>query len=74
MNDRRTRGDFLALRDKLAIKSRRHADYTFSTFAAIMAWAADHGLVSTNHCARRGKLYRSTCSESIWTAEDETPL
>jgi len=72
--DRRTRGEFLAWRDKLAIKSRRQADYTFSTFAAIMAWAADRGLVSTNPCARPGKLYRSKRAESIWTADDEAAL
>lgn len=74
LTDRRTRGELLAWRDKLAIKSRRQADYTFSTFAAIMAWAADRGLVATNPCARPGKLYRSQRAESIWTADDEAAL
>jgi len=70
--DRRTRAEFLAWRDKLAIKSRRQADYTFATFAAIMAWAEDRGLVITNPCARPGKLYRSKRAESVWTEDDET--
>ena len=74
LSDRRTRGEFLAWRDKLAIKSRRQADYTFSTFAAIMAWAADRGLVSANPCARPGKLYRSKRAESIWFADDEAAM
>jgi len=74
LTDRRTRGEFLAWRDKLAIKSRRQADYTFSTFAAIMAWAEDRGLVPTNPCARPGRLYRSKRADAIWTAEDESAL
>ena len=72
--DRRTRAEFLAWRDKLAVKSRRQADYTFATFAAIMAWAEDRGLVVTNPCARPGKLYRSQRAESIWTTDDEAAL
>ncbi|MGI3168973.1 tyrosine-type recombinase/integrase [Pseudooceanicola sp. C21-150M6] len=70
--DRRTRAEFLAWRDKLALKSRRQADYTFATFAAIMAWAADRGLILCNPCERPGKLYRSGRAESIWTEADET--
>jgi integrase len=72
--DRRTRSEFLAWRDKLAIKSRRQADYTFSTFAAIMAWANDRGLILSNPCERPGKLYRSQRAESIWLTEDEAAL
>lgn len=74
LTDRRTRGEFLAWRDNLAVKSRRQADYTFATFAAILAWATDRGLVASNPCARPGKLYRSKRTEAIWTAEDETAL
>ncbi len=72
--DRRTRGEFLAWRDKLSIKSRGQADYTFATFAAIMAWAEDRGLVITTPCARPDKLYRSKRAEPVWTAGDETAL
>ena len=72
--DRRTRAEFLEWRDKLAAKSRRQADYVFATFAAIMAWAADRGLIISNPCERPGKLYRSGRAESIWTEADEAAL
>ncbi|WP_426033202.1 hypothetical protein [Cypionkella sp. TWP1-2-1b2] len=72
--DRRTRAEFLAWRDKLAIKSRRQADYTFSTFAAIMAWGTDRGLVLANPCERPGKLYRSARAESIWLSDDKLSI
>lgn len=72
--DRRTRAEFLTWRDKLAQRSRRQADYTFATFAAIMAWAQDRGLIVANPCERPGKLYRSGRAETIWTDADETAL
>lgn len=72
--DRRTRADFLEWRDKMAAKSRRQADYTFATFAAIMAWAKDRGLIVSNPCERPGKLYRSGRADTIWTDADETAL
>lgn len=70
--DRRTRGEFLAWRDRLAVtRGRRQADYIFKTFAAILAWANDRGLVPLNPCERPGKLYRSTRVESVWSEDDE---
>lgn len=72
--DRRTRAEFLAWRDRMAINSRRQADYIFATFASIMAWAADRGLIVSNPCERPGKLYRATRSDTIWTEADETAL
>ena len=72
--DRRTRAEFLEWRDKLALKSRRQADYVCSTFAAIMAWANDRGLILSNPCERPGKLYRSGRAELIWTEADEAAL
>lgn len=72
--DRRTRAEFLGWRDRLSIKSRRQADYTFSTLAAIMAWANDRGLILSNPCERPGKLYQSQRAESIWLAGDESAL
>lgn len=74
LSDRRTRGEFLAWRDRMAANSRRQADYVFATFAAILAWAADRGMIVTNPCARPGKLYRSKRSDTIWTEADETAL
>jgi hypothetical protein len=71
LTDRRTRGIFMAWRDKLATKSRRQADYTWSVFARVLSWALDRGLVSANPCARGGRLYRGSRVDKIWTADDE---
>jgi integrase len=69
--DQRARDTFLSWRDGMAIKSRRQADYAFSTLAAIMAWAADRRLIPCNPCERPGKLYRADRTDSIWTEADE---
>lgn len=69
--DRRTRGEFLAWRDRLAKSSRRQADYALSVLALILAWAFDRGLVPSNPVERPGKTYRSKRIDSIWTVEDE---
>ncbi|NIY97980.1 MAG: tyrosine-type recombinase/integrase [Cytophagia bacterium] len=74
LHDRRTRAEFLGWRDRMAVKSRRQADYVFATFAAIMAWAFDRGLTVANPCERPGKLYRASRSDSIWTQADEDAL
>ena len=71
LTDRRTRGIFMAWRDKLAAKSRRQADYAWSVFARILSWALNRGLVSANPCARGGRLYRGSRVDKIWTADDE---
>jgi integrase len=71
LTDRRTRGIFMAWRDKLAAKSRRQADYTWSVFARVLSWALDRGLVPVNPCARGGRLYRGSRVDKIWTADDE---
>lgn len=71
LEDRRTRGEFLAWRDRIAVSSRRTADYRFAVFARIMSWALNRGLVALNPCERPGRLYRSTRSENVWTDTDE---
>lgn len=71
LNDRRTRGEFLAWRDRLGAQSRRTADYRFAILARILAWALDRGLVPANPCQRPGRLYRSQRSEAVWTEADE---
>jgi len=72
LSDRRTRGEFLAWRDRLAVNSRRGADYRFAVLARAMSWALDSGLVTTNPCTNPGRTYRSNRSETIWTDDDET--
>jgi integrase len=71
LSDRRTRGEFLAWRDRLASSSRRGADYRFSVFARTLSWAADRGLTTTNPLERPGRLYRSKRVDSVWTDADE---
>jgi integrase len=71
LTDRRTRGIFMAWRDKLAAKSRRQADYAWQVLARILSWAHNRGLVLANPCARGGRLYRGSRVDKIWTADDE---
>jgi len=71
LEDRRTRGEFMAWRDRLAAKSRRQADYAFAVLARSLSWAFNRGLVAVNPCERAGRVYRSTRSESIWSDADE---
>jgi len=70
-DDRRTRGEFLEWRDRLAAKSRRQGDYAFSVLARTVSWAFNRGLVTCNPCEKPGRLYRSGRRESIWTDADE---
>jgi integrase len=70
--DRRTRGIFLAWRDKLAVRSRRQADYAWVVLARILSWALDRGLIAANPCEKGGRLYRGSRADKTWTADDES--
>jgi integrase len=72
LTDRRTRGIFMAWCDRLAISSRRQADYAWTVLARILSWALDRGLVAANPCARGGRLYRGSRAEKVWTTDDES--
>jgi integrase len=72
LTDRRTRGLFMAWRDKLAAASgRRQADYAWSVLARVLSWALDRGLVLANPCTHGGRLYRGSRRDNVWTAADE---
>ncbi|UGB25567.1 tyrosine-type recombinase/integrase [Methylorubrum sp. B1-46] len=71
LTDRRTRGEFMAWRDRLALRSRRQADYAWSVLARILSWALDRGLVLANPCERGGRLYRAARTDKVWTDADE---
>jgi integrase len=71
LTDRRTRGVFMAWRDRLALNSRRQADYAWQVLALILAWALDRGLILANPCVRGGRLYRANRVDKIWTQDDE---
>jgi integrase len=73
LTDRRTRGVFMAWRDKIAGTSgRRQADYAWTVLARVLSWSLNRGLIGTNPCERGGRLYRGGGrAEKIWTAADE---
>jgi integrase len=71
MTDQRTRGVFKAWREKLALISRRQADYAWTVLARVLSWGMDRGLVTANPCARGGRLYRGSRAEKRWTDADE---
>jgi integrase len=72
LTDRRTRGVFMAWRDKIAaVSGRRQADYAWSVLARVLSWALDRGIVAANPCTHGGRLYRGSRAEKIWTAADE---
>jgi integrase len=72
LTDRRTRGVFLAWRDKLAVDSgRRQADYAWTVLARIFSWSLNRGLVAANPCEKAGRVYRGSRADKIWTADDE---
>lgn len=71
LEDRRTRGEFMAWRDRRAVQSRRQADYAFAVLARILSWGFDRGKITLNPCERGGRVYQSDRAESIWTDDDE---
>lgn len=71
LTDRRTRGEFMAWRDRLALRSRRQADYAWSVLARVLSWALDRGLILANPCEKGGRLYRATRTDKVWTDADE---
>jgi integrase len=71
LTDRRSRGVFMAWRDKLAARSRRQADYAWTVLARTLSWALNRGLIAANPCERGGRLYRGSRADKIWSADDE---
>ena len=68
---RETRGVFMDWRDRLALRSRRQADYAWMVLALILAWAKDRGKITVNPCERGGRVYDGTRVDSVWSTEDE---
>ena len=71
LQDKRTRGIFLDWRDRLALKSRRQADYAWTVLALVLSWSKDRGQIDVNPCERGGRLYRGSRAEKIWTEDGE---
>jgi integrase len=71
LTDRRTRDIFMDWRDKLAVKSRRQADYAWTVLARILSWSKDRGKITVNPCERGGRIYRGSRAEIVWSDEQE---
>lgn len=71
LTDRRSRGEFLAWRDRLAVTSRRTADYRFAVFARALSWSYNRGIAPVNPLERPGRLYRAARKDKVWTEQDE---
>lgn len=71
LSERGSRALFMDWRDRLALQSRRQADYAWSVLARILSWSHDRGLIVANPCTRGGRLYRNTRAENVWTDDDE---
>ena len=69
LDDPRAVDIFLKWRDQLAQTSLRQADYAYSTLARILSWALKRRLITTNPCAKGGKLYQGTRVDKIWDDE-----
>ena len=71
LTEKRCRGVFKDWRDRLALKSRRQADYAWVVLARVLAVALDRGWVDANPCERGGRLYSGSRRDKIWTLDDE---
>lgn len=71
MSDKRTRGIFLAWRDRLADRSPRQADYAYAVLARVLSWSLKMGLIDANPCEKPGRLYKGTRVEKVWSDDDE---
>src|SRR5262249_23860936 len=71
LTDRRTRGIFMAWRDRLAGKPPRHAGHAVAGARRGLSWSLDRGLVLANPCERGGRLYHGSRADKVWTAEHE---
>jgi integrase len=66
------RGEFLEWRDKLAKKSLRQADYSWTVLSSILKWAVGRGKIRTNPCKDFGsRLYSGSRADKVWSEENE---
>jgi integrase len=71
LTERGCRSVFLGWRDRLAVRSRRQADYAWVVLARVLSWALDRELIAANPCARGGRLYRGSRADKVWSIDDE---
>jgi integrase len=71
LTERGAKDVFRSWRDRLAVRSRRQADYAWVVLGRVLSWALDRGLIDANPCQRGGRLYRGSRRDKIWTLDDE---
>jgi integrase len=71
LSERACRGVFKDWRDRLAVRSRRQADYAWVVLARVLAVSLDRGWIDTNPCEKGGRLYDQSRRDKIWMLEDE---
>jgi integrase len=71
LSDPRMRGILLDWRDKLALRSRRQADYAWTVLARVLSWAKQRGKITVNPCEGGGRVYDGTRVDFIWGDDDE---
>lgn len=52
--ERGCRGLFMEWRDRIALRSRRQADYAWVVLARVLSWSLNRGLIAANPCERGG--------------------
>lgn len=70
LTERGCRGLFMGWRDRIALRSRRQADYAWVVLARVLSSSLNRGLV-VNPCERGGRLYRGSRADKVWTLDDE---
>ena len=69
--DKRIRRDIRKWRDTLAgTVGPREADYAVTVLARMIKLSYDDGLISVNHAARIGAVYKADRSENIWSNDE----
>jgi integrase len=66
IDDKRIRPDIKEWRDRLAVRSKRQADYFLAVLSLVLSFGVDSGLIENNHAKGIRKLYKASRAELIW--------
>lgn len=73
LEDRRTRGLFKDWRDTMKATPRK-ADYAWSVLNKLFNYGVDRGAITTNPCAKGGRLSNPDRTDKVWTDADLTAI
>ncbi len=71
LTDKRAKGEFMDWRDRLARRSRRQADYTFTVLSAALSWALERSRIDANPCRGVERLYDGNRVDKVWEPDHE---